>query len=50
LASHNAGVTVVIVGVDAYKSGVRTLYYNDTKAVVEIDNINAYLVPNVESL
>jgi hypothetical protein len=41
LASHNAGVTVVIVGVDAYKSGVRTLYYNDTKAVVE--HINPYL-------
>ena len=41
LANHNAGVTVVIVGVDGYKSGPRTLYYDDAKAVVE--HINPYL-------
>lgn len=41
LASHNAGVTVVIVGVDRDKAGVRTIYYGDTKAVV--DHINPYL-------
>jgi hypothetical protein len=41
LASNKAGVTVVIVGVDNRKSAVRTLYYDDAKAVVE--HINPYL-------
>jgi len=41
LASHNAGVTVVIVGVDGHKAGARTIYYDDAKAVVE--HINPYL-------
>lgn len=41
LASNKAGVTVVIAGVDNRKSGTRTIYYNDTKAMV--DHINPYL-------
>ncbi len=41
LANHNAGVTVVIVGVDGHKTGARTIYYDDAKAAV--DHINPYL-------
>jgi len=52
LASHNAGVTVVIVGISNHPGAVRRLFAlaDDGGAVVkEADNINAYLVtaPNV---
>lgn len=52
LASHNAGVTVAIIGISNNVSGPRKLYSldGDGKAVMkEVDNINAYLVggPNV---
>jgi len=56
LASHNAGVTVVIVGTSSAEGVTRRLYsMADDKGVVErrdIPNINAYLVPapNVEVL
>ncbi len=53
LASHNAGVTVVIVGVSNHAGKVRQLFSmtDDGETVVkEADNINAYLVAasNVE--
>ncbi|EPP7439554.1 MULTISPECIES: class I SAM-dependent DNA methyltransferase [Pseudomonadaceae] len=53
LASHNAGVTVVIVGVSRNPSIPRHLFsINDDGETVlrETDNINAYLVaaPNIE--
>jgi hypothetical protein len=56
LASHNAGVTVVIVGISSTAGIARRLYSvsdDDTGQVVErkdIPNINAYLAPapNVE--
>jgi hypothetical protein len=41
LASNKAGVTVVIVGADNRKSGQRSIYYGETKSVVE--HINPYL-------
>jgi hypothetical protein len=47
LASHNAGVTVVIVGVSGTRYPKRNLYYTNDSGAVEIrdvDNINAYLV------
>jgi len=47
LASHNAGVTVVIVGISNHAGTVRRLYSlaEDGKTVVrETDNINPYLV------
>ncbi len=47
LASHNAGVTVVIVGITKNPSKVRCLFSveDDGKTVVqEAENINAYLV------
>ena len=47
LASHNAGVTVVIVGISNRPGPVRKLFNltDDGGAVVkEVDNINAYLV------
>jgi hypothetical protein len=52
LASHNAGVTVVIVGISSIKSKSRLLYSiteNSENIVKEVENINAYLVarPNV---
>ncbi|MCY7977721.1 hypothetical protein P8843_13875 [Bacillus inaquosorum] len=52
LASHNAGVTVVIVGISHQPGKVRRLFAvdNDGSAIVkETENINAYLVsgPNV---
>ncbi|MEA5451809.1 DNA methyltransferase [Leptolyngbya sp. CCNP1308] len=52
LASHNAGVTVVIVGTTANAGKVRRLFSTDEKGNVtlkETDNINAYLAaaPNV---
>lgn len=47
LASHNAGVTVVIVGISNHHQGPRRLFSlnGDGKTVLkEADNINAYLV------
>ena len=53
LASHNAGVTVVIVGITTQAGMVRHLYsIGDGGATIqrEAENINAYLVaaPNIE--
>ena len=53
LASHNAGVTVVIVGISNHTSKPRHLFaIGDDGATLlrEADNINAYLVaaPNIE--
>ncbi|KPP81426.1 MAG: Type II restriction enzyme, methylase subunit YeeA [Oceanicaulis sp. HLUCCA04] len=48
LASHNAGVTVVIVGISNHPETVRKLYTlaDDGGVVVRgADNLNAYLVP-----
>ena len=48
LASHNAGVTVIIVGISNQTGKVRHLFSNgdDSSATVkEANNINAYLVP-----
>lgn len=48
LASHNAGVTVVIVGISNYTGRLRHLYsVNQDGCVVvkDVCNINAYLVP-----
>lgn len=48
LASHNAGVTVVIVGISNHASRSRLLFSetNDTSTTVKaVENINAYLVP-----
>tara|TARA_R100000322_G_scaffold112587_2_gene72150 strand:- start:11161 stop:13923 length:2763 start_codon:yes stop_codon:yes gene_type:complete len=52
LASHNAGVTVVIVGISNLAGKVRRLFSNGDEAsatVREADNINAYLAaaPNI---
>lgn len=41
LASNNAGVTVIIVGVDNIKGGIRTIFSEDTKRLVPF--INPYL-------
>lgn len=48
LASHKAGVTVVIVGISNRAEKLRRLYSpadDDASIVKEVDNINAYLVP-----
>jgi hypothetical protein len=52
LASHNAGVTVVIVGISDQTGKVRQLFSideSDETVAKDADNINAYLVvePNV---
>lgn len=52
LASYNAGVTVVIVGISNHVGKARRLYSiaeNGTSIVKEAENINAYLVaaPNI---
>jgi len=47
LASHNAGVTVVIVGVGQKSSGRKRLFsgaFEDIAGVRDVTNINAYLV------
>ncbi|MBK9004272.1 MAG: class I SAM-dependent DNA methyltransferase [Sphingomonadales bacterium] len=47
LASHNAGVTVAIVGLEIGSSNARQLYSeadDGTSVVKEVQNINAYLV------
>jgi hypothetical protein len=41
LASHNAGVTVIVVGVDNIRGGSRVLYFDDARRVV--DHISPYL-------
>ena len=43
LASKNAGVTVVIVGIAAEKVGLKAIYDEDARRVV--DNIGPYLIP-----
>ena len=53
LASHNAGVTVVIVGISNHPGKIRRLFsIGDGGSTImrEIENINAYLVaaPNIE--
>ncbi|MEP1613831.1 MAG: DNA methyltransferase [Roseobacter sp.] len=48
LAAHNAGVTVVIVGISRnapMKRRLSTLETDGTTSVLDTDNINAYLVP-----
>lgn len=50
LASHNAGVTVAIVGISSNNPRIRRLYSiaDDGSTVVkEAENINAYLVPSL---
>ena len=53
LASHNAGVTVVIVGLSSLRTVQRKLYLAEDDGAIAVrlcENINAYLVsgPNVE--
>lgn len=48
LASHNAGVTVAIIGVSSERRGPKRLFSLDENQEMiskEADNINAYLVP-----
>ena len=48
LAAHNAGVTVVIVGLSTQHGKTRRLYTVDKEDVISVknvENINAYLVP-----
>lgn len=48
LASYNAGVTVVIVGISRHAGQTRFLFSDTGKSgtiVKEVENINAYLVP-----
>lgn len=48
LASHNAGVTVVIVGISNHRSPTRKIFsFSENNETVErqTDNINPYLVP-----
>jgi hypothetical protein len=48
LASHKAGVTVVIVGISNHVGQTRRLYseiYNAGTSLKTVENINAYLVP-----
>lgn len=52
LASHNAGVTVVVVGISRSTAGTRSLFSSNDKGELNVktaSNINAYLVagPNV---
>jgi hypothetical protein len=44
LASHNAGVTVVIIGLGKKSNLVKKLFYEDT--VKECTSISPYLIPN----
>ncbi len=47
LASHNAGVTVVIVGLSSLPKAPRKLYFSNSKGEVlirNVENINPYLV------
>ena len=48
LASHNAGVTVVVVGISRQPPRTRKLFSSDENGIVtikEVSGINAYLVP-----
>lgn len=48
LASHNAGVTVVIVGISNHTTAERQLFSSDKfgeLALKKVENLNAYLVP-----
>ncbi len=47
LASHNAGVTVVIVGISAHPEKLRKIFTESEQGVIvkEVENINPYLVP-----
>lgn len=48
LASHNAGVTVIIVGVKPRSPSIKRLFKDDVSGLTTssiVDNINAYLVP-----
>ena len=48
LASHNAGVTVAIVGISNHPGKLRSLHSigeNDQVVAKEAENINAYLIP-----
>lgn len=47
LASYNAGVTVVVVGISNHPPTARKLYTDDTSGIIvkEVDNINPYLIP-----
>lgn len=49
LASHNAGVTVVIVGISNHIGRARNLFTTSSNGVSmkQVDNINPYLVPAV---
>ncbi len=49
LANHNAGVTVIIVGISNHAGKVRQLFSSvddDESLVKEVENINTYLVPS----
>ena len=51
LASHNAGVTVVIVGISRQVPKLRRIFSNDGKGeltVLNAENINAYLVSGAD--
>lgn len=54
LASHNAGVTVIIVGISNHPNKVRKLYSNDSVSdgtiVKDVSNINAYLIPTTNTI
>jgi hypothetical protein len=48
LASHNAGVTVVIVGISKRPGAIRRLYSGGSDGAVtvkSVENLNAYIVP-----
>ncbi|WP_445406613.1 class I SAM-dependent DNA methyltransferase [Acinetobacter seifertii] len=47
LASHNAGVTVVIIGLSSVNNDLKSIFYTDNAGDVyekKVENINAYLV------
>lgn len=44
LAAHNAGVTVIVIGLSANTKGVKKVYYDDFEKVAEF--IGPYLIPN----
>ena len=51
LASHNAGVTVAIIGLSNHIDGERRLFTLDKNGETlekKADNINAYLIPSVD--
>ncbi|MEN3749911.1 DNA methyltransferase [Sphingomonas sp. HF-S3] len=53
LASHNAGVTVVVIGLARPSANRPVIYYNEQRdgfARREVANINAYLVPYADVL